>query len=206
MHPSANSKYLGITLAPALNWKQPIQNLMVKISKSIGALASLASFTWGAEVPELRKIYQAVIIPHIMYGCSIWSIAYRREEGYTKQTIDSLKILQAKAGRIIGGAYKATSAPALDIELHLLPIEQQIWKTSVGTISRILSSDRMPALASFQLLRTTRSRWRKEPYLSPLEHKDRRLRQRRRVSIEDQEVIPPFLVPPWWQRPILRIT
>jgi ribonuclease HI/exonuclease III len=205
IHPSESSKYLGVTLDTALNWKQHIQNLKIKISKSIGALASLAGSTWGAGVTELRKIYQAVVIPQMMYGCSAWSVAHEHGEGYTKQTIDSLKTLQAKAGRIIGGAYKATSGPALDVELHLLPIEHQIWKTSAETVSRILSSDRMPTLAGFQLFRTTRSRWRKEPYLSPLEHTYRRLRQRRGASIEDQEVIPPFLVPPWWQGPIVRI-
>jgi len=48
------------------------------------------------------------------YGCSAWSVAQERGEGYTKQTIDSLKSLQAKAARIIGGAHKATSGPALD--------------------------------------------------------------------------------------------
>ncbi|PVH69368.1 hypothetical protein DL98DRAFT_439194, partial [Cadophora sp. DSE1049] len=111
----------------------------MKTSKSIGALTSLAGSTWGASVTELRRIYQAVVIPQMMYGCSAWSVAQERGEGYTKQTIDSLKRLQAKAARIIGGAYKATSGPALDIELYLLPIEQQIWKTSSETVSRILS-------------------------------------------------------------------
>jgi hypothetical protein len=53
-------------------------------------------------------------------------VAQERGEGYIRQTIDSVKRLQAKAARIIGGAYKAISGPALDIELHLLPIEQQI--------------------------------------------------------------------------------
>ena len=77
-----------------------------------------------------------------MHGYSVWSVAYKHGEGYTKQTIDLLKILQAKTGRIIGGIYKATSGPALDIELYLLPVEHQIWKTSAGAVSRILSSDK----------------------------------------------------------------
>ena len=124
--PSESSKYLGVTLDTALNWKQHIQNLKIKTSKSIGALASLASPTWGVRVAELRKIYQAVVIPQMMYGCSVWSVAHEHGEGYAKQTIDSLKSLQAKAARIIGGAYKATSGPALDVELHLLPVEHQI--------------------------------------------------------------------------------
>jgi hypothetical protein len=88
----------------------------------------------------------------------MWSIAHEHGEGYTKQTIDSLKILQAKAGRIIRGAYKATLGLALDVKLHLLLVEHQIWKTSARAVSRILSSDKMLALVGFQLFRTTRSR------------------------------------------------
>jgi hypothetical protein len=61
--PSTSSKYLGVTLDTALNWKQHIQNLKTRISKSIGALASLAGSTWGAGVVKLKKIYQVVIIP-----------------------------------------------------------------------------------------------------------------------------------------------
>jgi len=194
--PSGSSKYLGVTLDTALNWKHHIQNITTKISKSIGALTSLAGSTWGARVTELRRIYQAVVIPQMMYGCSAWSVAQERGEGYTKQTANSLKRLQAKAARILGGAYKTTSGAALDIELHLLPIEQQIWKTSAETVSRILSTEKMPTLAGFRILRNTRNRGRQTLYVSPLEHIYRRLYQRRGVIIEEQEPIPPYIVPP----------
>lgn len=101
VYPSSSSKYLGVTLDTALNWKQHVQNLSTKISKSIGALTSLAGSTWGASVTKLRRIYQAVVVPQMLYGCSAWSVAQERGEGYTRQTIDSLKRLQAKAARII---------------------------------------------------------------------------------------------------------
>ncbi|PQE10727.1 reverse transcriptase protein [Rutstroemia sp. NJR-2017a WRK4] len=152
-----------------------------------------------------HHIRRPVIIPQMMYGCSAWSVAQGNETGYTKQTIDSLKRLQAKAARIIGGAHKATSGPALDIELHLLPIEQQIWKTSAETVGRILSTNKMPTLTGFRYFRNTRSRRRQIPYLSPLEHTYRRLYQSRGATIEEQEPIPPYVAPPWWQGPSIRI-
>jgi len=111
----------------------------------------------------------------MLKGCSACSVAQERGEGYTRQTIDSLTRLQPNAARIIGGAYKATSSPALDIELHLLPVEQQIWKTSAETVSRIISTDKMPALVGCRLLRTSRNRGGQRLYLSPLEHTYRRL-------------------------------
>lgn len=88
VRPSASSKYLGGTLDTSLNGKQHIQNLTTKISKSIGALTSLAGSTWGASVTELRGIYQAVVIPQMMYGCSAWSVAQEHGDGYTRQTIN----------------------------------------------------------------------------------------------------------------------
>jgi hypothetical protein len=45
VHPSSSSKYLGVTLDTALNWKRHVQYLTIKISKFIGALASLAGST-----------------------------------------------------------------------------------------------------------------------------------------------------------------
>ncbi|KAF7949960.1 hypothetical protein EAE96_007266 [Botrytis aclada] len=129
----------------------------------------------------------------MMYGCSVWSVSQERGEGYTRQTIDSLKRLQAKAARIIGGAYKATSGPALNIQLHLLPIEQLIWKTNAETVSRILSTDKMPVLAGFRFPRTGRSRRRQTAYLSPLEHTYKRLRQRRGGTIEIKKSSRPTL-------------
>ncbi|PQE10731.1 reverse transcriptase protein [Rutstroemia sp. NJR-2017a WRK4] len=41
--------------------------------------------------------------------------------------------------------------------------------------------------------------------MSPLEHIYRRLHQRRGTMIEEQEPIPPYIVPPWWQGPNIRI-
>ncbi|KAK1990053.1 hypothetical protein LX36DRAFT_740841 [Colletotrichum falcatum] len=35
------------------------------------------------------------------------------------------------------GAFRATSFPALDVEMHLLPIEQRIWKQNIDTINRL---------------------------------------------------------------------
>lgn len=200
--PSTKSKYLGMTLDSALNWKQHIRGIKIKATKSIGALASLAGATWGASLLDLRKIYQAVVVPQIMYGCSAWSIATEKRLGYTNQTLHCLNKLQARAAKIIAGAFRSTSGPALNVELYLLPIAQQIWKTNVEVVSRILSTPGIPSLVEFRSFRTRRTRRRRlKPYISPLEYIYRRLYQRRGPTIEEQEIINPYLAPPWWQGP-----
>ena len=44
---------------------------------------------------------------------------------YHKELVTLLNSIQAKAVRITGGAFKATSIPALNVETHLLPMKQQ---------------------------------------------------------------------------------
>ncbi len=199
--PKNTCKYLGIIMDTELNWKQHVQEIKTRAIKATGALASLAGSTWGASLKDMRRIYQAVIVPTITYGCLAWSNATGKGHGYTRRTIDTLNSLQVSAARIIAGAYRATSGPALDVELYLLPMAQQIWKCNAESVSRLLSTHDIPGLVSFRSLRRNKNRWRSEPYLSPLAFTYRRLFQRRGPSIERQEVILPFLVPPWWQRP-----
>lgn len=124
--PRITSRYLGLTMDEELKWNIHIQEIKTKATKSIGALASLAGSTWGMSLKDMRRIYQATIVPQILYGCSAWSIAKDTRLGYTKKTMNTLNSLQAKAARIISGAFKATSGPALDSELFLLPMAQQI--------------------------------------------------------------------------------
>ena len=184
-----------------LNWQRHIQEIKIKATKSIGALTSLAGSTWGMGLKDMRRIYQAVVVPQILYGCSIWSIARDTGLGYTQKTLDTLNGLQARAARIIAGAFKATSGPALDTELFLLPMTQQVWKCNAESASRLLSSHDIPGLTGFRSFRKRKRRARTRPYLSPLEHIYRRLYQRRSPTIERQEIILPYLTSPWWQRP-----
>jgi len=115
--------------------------------------------------------------------------------------MNTLNSLQAKAVRIISGALKATSGPALDTELFLLPMAQQIWKRNTEAASRLLSTHSIPGLIGFRSFRKKKRKARRTPHLSPLEHIYRRLYQRRGPTIERQEVILPYLTAPWWNDP-----
>ncbi|CAG8977852.1 hypothetical protein HYALB_00011658 [Hymenoscyphus albidus] len=86
---------------------------------------------------------------------------------------------------------------------YLLPIEQQIWKTSTETIGRILATDKIPALEGFRSYSPNQER--QGPHISPLRHIYRRLHQRCGITITEQETIPPYIVPPWWQGPSISI-
>ena len=66
-------KYLGVLIDKNLSWKQHIQHVNTKVSKSIGILAKLRHF-----VPNniLLNIFIAFISPHANYGIINWGGAY----------------------------------------------------------------------------------------------------------------------------------
>ncbi|KAF6782471.1 hypothetical protein CSOJ01_16001 [Colletotrichum sojae] len=149
----------------SLKWKQHIDETERKVTNTITALSSVGSSTWGVMTREMRTIYKGVAIPQMMYACSLWSNSGWGEMGYTKRTLHRLQRLQARAARAMSGAYRATSFPALDVEMHLLPVEQQIWKHNTDAISRMDKEQ----------------------------------------SVNKHERIPPYITPPWWRGPRVRI-
>ncbi|KAK1492719.1 zinc knuckle, partial [Colletotrichum abscissum] len=190
--PKATCKYLGLIMDSALKWKQHIDETERKVTNTITALSSLGSSTWGVMTREMRTIYRGVAIPQMMYACSLWSNSGWGEMGYTKRTLNRLQRLQARAARAMCGAYRATSFPALDVEMHLLPVEQQIWKHNIDTISRVGMAE------------VTARRGKK---ISPRETITNRIRDGQDVTNEqhEHEHIPPFITPPWWQGPRIHI-
>jgi hypothetical protein len=60
-----------------------------------------------------------------------------------------LQSIQARAARTICGAFKATSKATLDVEVFLLPIEQQIWKRNADVVTRLLLSIDIASTAGF---------------------------------------------------------
>ena len=110
--------------------------------KETGGLGSLAGSTWGTSLASLRRIYQATILPQLTFGCSAW---YVPEGGYgtiTQATavLKAVRSIQRRAALIISGAFRTTSGPALDMELHLLPGRQRMEQAVNESLLRIRSS------------------------------------------------------------------
>lgn len=57
IQPSSPIIYLGLAFDGKLRWNAQINRTKTKVLKSIGALASLAGSTWGANLQAVRKIY-----------------------------------------------------------------------------------------------------------------------------------------------------
>jgi ribonuclease HI len=86
---------------------------------------------------------------------------------------------------MISGAFRATSGPALDVETHLLPMEHRIWKHNLEALTRLGPAKPEPT----------------RPKISPRNAIQRVLDSIQGPSLKEQESIPPYITPPWWQGP-----
>jgi ribonuclease HI len=144
----------------------------------------------------MRTIYRGVVVPQIMYACSAWSNTNwrTRSRPYTDKTLAQLQSIQARTARVVSGAYRATSGPALDIETYLLPLEHQIWKHNADSLGRIGLGNHEPQHGP--------GNQREEGLkMSPRKAIQRAIQDEGGFDLERLEVITPHVVPPWWTGP-----
>ena len=195
--PKTTCKYLGVILDSKLRWREHVQEIRRKTTNTVNALGCLGSSTWGVSLADMRKIYRGVAIPQMMYACSLWSNPGGNKGTTTEHTLETLRAIQARAARSICGAFRATSRAALDIETHLLPVEQQIWKHNTETLGRMLTSDGFPEMSALAD-EPDPSTHRRTAKISPLRAIIKQARAENAVELADREKIPAFVAPPWW--------
>ncbi|KAJ5159354.1 zinc knuckle domain protein [Penicillium coprophilum] len=172
-------RYLGVWLDPGLTFRHHREQMLAKAGVSLQALRGLTGSTWGASLSAMRAIYQAVMIPQMLFGAAVWHSPLTttlRERGYLKQFAG----IQSKAACLISGAFKTTAREALDVELHLLPMQQQLDRLVRLTAVRIRTGPRYAVPKTMQRERNQVQRqrggwtpmeaqsWKKGGCLTPL--------------------------------------
>jgi ribonuclease HI len=85
----------------------------------------------------MRQIYQAVVIPQMLYGAAAWyQPGVMTKAQLTKITRDFVTI-QKRAACLISGAFQTTAAETLNVELHLTPMRYQLDQLVKATAVRI---------------------------------------------------------------------
>ena len=67
-----STKYLGITFDSNLTWKSHINELGLKLSKTVGILSKVRHFV---NKRILVKLYYSLIYPFSTYGFHVWSLS-----------------------------------------------------------------------------------------------------------------------------------
>ena len=115
-------RYLGYWLDPGLEFHHHREKAVTKASVSLQALRSLAGSSWGASISAMRRIYQAVVIPQMLFGVSAWYQPLLISKTKARAINQTFVGVQKRAACLISGAFRTTAAEALNTELHLPPI------------------------------------------------------------------------------------
>ena len=111
-----SAKYLGILFDNKLTWIHHIDHISKKLIKSNGLLAKVRHFL---PHEKTKAVYNAIIQPHIDYGCLSWSSA-------APSNIEKLAKLQRKAIRIINFKTKHDETNTLFKNDGILPLQDCI--------------------------------------------------------------------------------
>ena len=207
VQPSDSVKYLGIYLDERLVWDAHLQRLEKKSSKWLAALPALGNSAWGVSLIEMCQVYRGTVLPLFLNCTSCWFVPSGgyRYEGMEEMSLILLRRIQKRAACIIAGAFKTTSGKALDIELHLQPVKQQLDIVLDSALLRIASGP------TYETLRQARPPL-EPPYLdkkynmrSPLGKLEERFNAVHHIEPSSIERKLPFITTPWWTGPSITI-
>ena len=94
-------KYLGVSLDKKLDFKIHIENMVSKLSKSIGILSKLR---YVLPSSTLHLLYFSLVHPHLLYGLPLWGSTF-------SSYLAKLQRLQNKAIRIISNSFSSSITP-----------------------------------------------------------------------------------------------
>ncbi|KAF4248432.1 hypothetical protein CNMCM8980_005985 [Aspergillus fumigatiaffinis] len=208
VQPIRAATYLGITLDPALRWEEQIKHIQKKATTLLAPLAMLAGSTWGAGLTQLRRIYQAAVIPALLYGCSAW-YTLKTDSSHRPTRLKILNQIHRRAVRAITGAFRATATAAMNIETHLLPMRQLLEKQLMESLLMVQTSKAADLIRKARSDETGQGRtnggWRPWDW-SPLEKISELVAQKLgRASLDGLESIQPYIIAPYWTPPDVTI-
>ena len=195
---TSHSKFLGAIMDRKLMWREHVNQLKMKATKSLTGLSKLAGSTWGGSLLTIRRIYEAVVVPQMTYGCSVWYTPIG-ETNHKRWMLEDLQVIQARALRIVTGAFRATARAALDVEAYMLPIKQRLEKLTNDTMLRIVAT---PSY-KYAIGRRSKAQNRRT---TPLETLTARFRRHTGIRARDIEKVEPFVEAPWWKPPSILIS
>src|SRR6266851_7120301 len=101
MTKSPRVRYLGLFLDRKLTWHHHVDIMASRARSTIRGITVLGNSVRGLDLLNWRKVYNALVIPILTYGATMWYTGIR-QKGLT----DTLQVTQNKGLRKITGAFR----------------------------------------------------------------------------------------------------
>jgi Reverse transcriptase (RNA-dependent DNA polymerase) len=69
---SSSVRYLGVFFTPKLDWKLHVSTMANRTRSTVKALGVLGSSVRGISLLSWRKLFHALLLPVLTYGCTVW--------------------------------------------------------------------------------------------------------------------------------------
>ena len=140
--PSMISKFVGFELDAKLSWKSHIEAKCQATKRQIHLIRGCLRRTWGLDTNKLLTLYKAIIVPKLLYGCSVWS------RMLTLKTYNAkLLSVQKMMLKCVTRSYNNVSPYALCVISNLLPINLKALEFSVSHYLSYKQNDFAPSSA-----------------------------------------------------------
>ncbi|GFW97584.1 putative RNA-directed DNA polymerase from transposon X-element [Trichonephila clavipes] len=116
-------RFLGVIFDRRFTFLPHILQLRKRCEKSLNLLKLLSNTSWGADRTSLLRVYQAIVLSRIDYGCVVYGSA-------CNSTLKKLDPVHHMALRICTGAFRTSPVQSLYVNFHQLPLDLRRRKLS----------------------------------------------------------------------------
>ena len=136
--PIKNSvRFLGLWFDSRLTWKVHIEQLLIRVNRSLNLLKMIAGSDWGADRQSLLMVYKALIRSKIDYGSIVYDSA-------TDAVLQCLNVFQNKCLRVCLGALCCTRIERMEVESGVPPLRLRRYQLTLQFASRVARETNHP--------------------------------------------------------------
>ncbi|XP_074112183.1 uncharacterized protein LOC141535918 [Cotesia typhae] len=125
-------RYLGVTVDKKLNWRSHISSQAQKATATFWVCRRMFGNTWGLKPRMVKWIYEAILVPQIIYASVVWWPALKRATN-----IKALNKVYRLAILGITGSMKKTPTLAMGALLNVRPPNLHAESAAIKTALRL---------------------------------------------------------------------
>ncbi|GBM12996.1 putative RNA-directed DNA polymerase from transposon X-element [Araneus ventricosus] len=183
-------RFLGLIFDRKLTFLPHILQLRKKCEKSLNILKVLSCTSWGADRTSLLRIYQAVVLSRIDYGCMVYGSA-------RSAALRRLDTVHHSALRICSGAFRTSPVESLYTICHQFPLHLRRKKLSIQYYFRSLSLPQHP-ISHMTLPATLRRIYNARPsHILPFCERVKSIIHDSEFNFPDIQTVDLQIFPPW---------